>query len=244
MFLKFCYLILPMEPKQAKENKFDEGLLELSSRIDSFEGYAHAHGLRIAAVSDAIGRSFNLGAHDRFFMQQAALIHDIGEFVMNRDYIRENRPLSETERLDMQRHPVIGEQEAARRGFARGVQLLVRWHHEWWNGSGYPDCLEGEQIPLAARILRVADSFAAMRDDRPRRKGMSAAEAKSYLAEWAGLEFDPNVVKAFLTSEYVDILEFDSAAEDQRQEIVQPDQVVSIDPPAADLPPPQIKTYD
>ncbi len=198
-----------MEPTLAKDTNFDEKLLEISSRMDDFEGYTHAHGLRIAAIADAIGKSFNLAAHDRFFMQQAALLHDIGEVVMNRDYIKQSRSLTDAERLDMQRHPVIGEQETAKRGFSRGVQLLVRWHHEWWNGSGYPDCLEGEQIPLAARILRVADSFAALRDDRPRRKAMSLAEAKTHMTEWAGLEFDPKVVKAFLTSENLAILEFD-----------------------------------
>jgi len=196
-----------MEPTPAKESDLDEKLLELSSEMDSFEGYTYAHGLRIAAIADAIGKEFNLAAHDRFFMQQAALVHDIGEMVMNRDYIKENRILTGTERLDLQRHPVIGEQEAAKRGLSRGVQLLIRWHHEWWNGTGYPDCLEGEQIPLAARILRVADSFAALRDNRPRRKAMSVAEAKAHLIDWAGLEFDPKVVKAFLTSDYVDLYE-------------------------------------
>lgn len=197
----------------AKVADFDEKLLALSSEIDEFEGYKYAHGLRIAAIADAIGKSFNLAAHDRNFMQQAALVHDIGEMVMGREYIKQNRVLSAAERLDMQRHPVIGEQEAAKRGLARGVQLLVRWHHEWWNGTGYPDALEGEQIPLAARILRVADSFAALRDDRPRRGAMSVAEAKEHLTEWAGLEFDPRVVKAFITSEYIDLIEFEKPVE-------------------------------
>jgi HD-GYP domain-containing protein (c-di-GMP phosphodiesterase class II) len=196
-----------MEPTPAKESDLDEKLLELSSEMDAFEGYTYAHGLRIAAIADAIGKEFNLAAHDRFFMQQAALVHDIGEVVMDRDYIKENRILTATERLDLQRHPVIGEQDAAKRGLSRGVQLLIRWHHEWWNGTGYPDCLEGEQIPLAARILRVADSFAALRDNRPRRKAMSVAEAKAHLREWAGLEFDPKVVRAFLASDYVDLHE-------------------------------------
>ncbi len=199
-----------MEPMSARDSNFDEKLLELSSEMDAFEGYTHAHGLRIAAIADAIGKSFNLAAHDRFFMQQAALIHDIGEMIMNRDYIKQNRELTPSERLDMQRHPVIGEQEAAKRGFPRGVQLLVRWHHEWWNGTGYPDALEGEQIPLAARILRVADSFAALRDHRPRRKAMSVSEAKDFLTEWTGLEFDPKVVRAFLTSEYIEFLEVET----------------------------------
>lgn len=186
-----------MQGTPAVESRFDEKLLEMSSEMDSFEGYGHPHGLRIATIADAIGQEFNLAAHDRFFMQQAALVHDIGEVVMNRDYIKENRVLTLDEYLDMQRHPVIGEQETARRGMSRGVQLLVRWHHEWWNGGGYPDALEGEQIPLAARILRVADSYAALTDNRPRRQAMEHDEAHRYMAEWAGLEFDPKVVKAF-----------------------------------------------
>lgn len=190
-----------MQSFGAAQSGFDEKLLELSAAIDAFEGYSHAHGLRIAAISDAIGKHFNLAAHDRFFMQQAALVHDIGEMAMNRGYIRETRVLRPDERIDMQRHPVIGEQEAAKRGLSRGVQLLVRWHHEWWNGSGYPDCLAGEQIPLAARIIRVADSFAALTSDRPRRRAMTEAEARQYLMDWAGLEFDPAVVMAFLSAE-------------------------------------------
>ena len=188
-----------MQGTFAAESRFDEKLLEISSAMDEFEGYGHPHGLRIATISDAIAKQFNLAAHDRFFMQQAALVHDIGEVVMNREYIKESRVLTPDEFLDMQRHPVIGEQETARRGMSRGVQLLVRWHHEWWNGAGYPDALEGEQIPLAARILRVADSYAALTDDRPRRHAMTDDEAKHYMTEWAGLEFDPRVVKAFLS---------------------------------------------
>ena len=187
-----------MQSTPAAESRFDEKLLEISSEMDAFEGYGHTHGLRIATIADAVGKQFNLAAHDRFFMQQAALVHDIGEVVMNREYIKESRGLTPEEFLDMQRHPVIGEQETARRGMSRGVQLLVRWHHEWWNGGGYPDALEGEQIPLAARILRVADSYAALTDNRPRRHAMQDDEAKRYMIEWAGLEFDPKVVKAFL----------------------------------------------
>lgn len=178
---------------------FEEKLLDLSSRIDAFEGYAHAHGLRIAEISDAIATRLGIAFEDRFVLQQAALIHDIGELAMNRAYIKENRILTDEERLDLQRHPVIGEQEASKRGFGRGVQLLVRWHHEWWNGTGYPDRLAGTEIPIGARILRVADGYAAMTDDRPRRQARTAEEAREYLTEYAAIEFDPFIVKTFLS---------------------------------------------
>ena len=176
---------------------FEEKLLELSNKIDEFEGYSHAHGLRIAEIADLIAGGFGMASHDRFILQQAALVHDIGEMAMDRDYIREARPLTDVEILDMHRHPVIGEQQAAKRGFTRGVQLLVRWHHEWWNGEGYPDRLAGEEIPLAARILRVADSYAAMTDNRPRRIARTDAEARQAMIELAGIEFDPKVVHRF-----------------------------------------------
>lgn len=194
-----------MQSTFAERPVIDDKLLDLSSKIDEFEGYAHAHGLRIAEIADALGARFKLSMHDRTMMQQAALIHDIGEMTMNRGYIHEHRVLRIDERLDLQRHPVIGEQETAKLGLPRAVQLLVRWHHEWWNGSGYPDAIEGEQIPLAARILRVADSFDAMTQDRPRRKARSFDEAIKYLVEWSAIEFDPLVVKTFLSLHNIDL---------------------------------------
>jgi HD-GYP domain-containing protein (c-di-GMP phosphodiesterase class II) len=77
----------------------------------------------------------------------------------------------------------------------------VRWHQEWWDGSGYPDALRGEQIPLGARILRAADAYAALTDARPFRPAGTEAEARKHLTLWAGLEFDPRVVRALLSLE-------------------------------------------
>jgi HD-GYP domain-containing protein (c-di-GMP phosphodiesterase class II) len=163
-------------------------------------------------LSEAVAVKFNLSAHDRFSLRQAALVHDIGEAAMNRDYIKASRALTAEERIDMQRHTVIGEQEAARNGLGRAVQLLVRWHHEWWNGTSYPDALEREQIPLAARILRVADTYAALTDARPFREPMSKADARGYLMDWAGIEFDPKIVKTFLSLEGLEELKSYAAA--------------------------------
>ncbi len=190
-----------MKSFSGKEADFDERLLKTAIADDEFEGYKNPHATRIAALADGMAQKFNLAAHDRFSLRQAALIHDLGEVLMNREYVGAKRVLREEELLDIQRHSVIGEQEAAKRGLNRAVQLLVRWHHEWWNGTGYPDVLEREQIPLAARILRVADTYSAMTDDRPFRKAIPEKEAKQYLTEWSGIEFDPQVVKAFLSLE-------------------------------------------
>lgn len=182
----------------AERTDTDDKLLRLSARMDRFECYASPHGRRVASISDALAAAFNLASRDRAFLQQAALVHDVGEMFMNRDYIGSSRTLTANERIDLERHPVIGEQEAAKLELQRGVQLIIRWHHEWWNGSGYPDGLENEQIPLAARLLRVADTYAALTASRPYRGPMTVEEAKKYMVEWAGIEFDPAVVRAFL----------------------------------------------
>lgn len=199
-----------MESLSEKEENLEERLLKMAALTDDFEGYIHPHALRMAVLADAVAQKFNLASHDRFSLRHASLVHDIGEVVMNRDYIKSVRILKEEERVDMQRHPVIGEQEAAKRGLNRAIQLLVRWHHEWWNGMGYPDGLEGEQIPLAARILRLADTYCALTDSRPFNSPLTEAEAKQYISEWAGIEFDPKVVKAFLELE--DLKELESFA--------------------------------
>lgn len=186
-----------------KASNADERILKISAAMDEFEDYTQQrHGAQIAELCDALAQKFNLAAHDRLVLRQAALVHDIGEVLMNREYIKSERIMTSDERLDMQRHPVIGEQEAAKLGLSRAVQLLVRWHHEWWNGSGYPDALQREQIPLGARILRAADSFAALTSKRPFRAASSKAEAKHHLSEWAGIEFDPKVIQTLLALEY------------------------------------------
>src|SRR5205085_1620140 len=183
------------------ERAAGEEFVRLSGTVDEFEAYAHPHASRVARISDALAERFRLSRADRSSIVFAALLHDIGEMTMKRDYIKRAGPLNEAERLDLQRHPVIGEQEAARAGAERAVQLLVRWHHEWFSGAGYPDALRGEQIPLGARILRVADAYAALTDTRPFRPAGTEAEARKHLTLWAGLEFDPQIVRAFLSLE-------------------------------------------
>ena len=192
---------MPIDAIDSDQLNAIEVFRDLSGSADEFEGYANPHAGRIAVIADQIGRSFNLGARDRFSLRIAALAHDLGEVVMNRDYIRRAGNLSDDERIDLARHPLLGEREAAAAGADRGAQLLVRWHHEWWNGNGYPDGLRFEQIPLGARILRVADAYASLTDARPFRKAFTERQAREHLLEWTGLEFDPRVVRALLSLE-------------------------------------------
>jgi HD-GYP domain-containing protein (c-di-GMP phosphodiesterase class II) len=204
-----------------------EAFMRLAASVDEFEAYAHPHASRVAALAEAMATHFRLSRADRSSIVFAALLHDVGEMTMKRDYIRRAGPLTEAERLDLQRHPVIGEQEAARSGGDRAIQLLVRWHQEWWSGAGYPDALRGEQIPLGARILRVADAYAALTDARPFRPAGTETEARKHLTLWAGLEFDPQVVRAFLSLRDIPELRsyartaHDAAAEERAESTVE-----------------------
>src|ERR1044072_3895525 len=178
-----------------------DAFIQLAKTVDKFERYDNPHAQRIAIIADEIAQGFHLARHDRGSLYAAALLHDLGEVAMERDYIQATGPLSPEERLDLTRHPVIGEREASRVGADRAAQLLVRWHHEWWNGAGYPDALRREEIPLAARILRVVDSYVALTDARPFRPAMTEEAARSELIDRAGIEFDPSVVSIFLSLE-------------------------------------------
>lgn len=184
-----------MRSKQAPD--IEAQLSKLAAETDEIEGYPIPHATFVAQLAGALGRRLGLRGSDLTALHYAALAHDLGERVMKRDYLLRRGELTWDERLDLWRHPVLGEQAAAQRELPRLTQLLIRWHHEWWNGQGYPDALAGEAIPLGARILRLADTYSALTSDRPYRARMEADTARRIIADDAGLEFDPQVVRAF-----------------------------------------------
>lgn len=190
--------MVAMQTTELIDKSAAEAFIQLAKTVDKFERYENPHAQRIAVIADEIAQEFHLARHDRGSLYAGALLHDLGEVAMERDYIQATGPLSAEERLDLARHPVIGEREASRVGADRAAQLLVRWHHEWWNGAGYPDALRREEIPLAARILRVVDSYVALTDARPFRAALTAEAARRELIDRAGIEFDPSVVNVLL----------------------------------------------
>ena len=130
-------------------------------------------------------------------VEHGAVLHDIGKIGIPSELLRKRGPLDSDEREHMREAP--GDRGAHPRAGGATSQLapLVRFPHEWWDGSGYPDGLAGEGIPLGARIIAVCDAFDAMVSDRPYRGGRSTAEALEELRSNAGTQFDPAVVEAF-----------------------------------------------
>jgi hypothetical protein len=183
----------------AKGKTREDAINRLADRIDSFEKYTQPHSRLMAQLAGHLARRFGLSASDIDAITEAAMLHDIGLYAMSPAYHAQPRPLSFEARLDLWRHPVIGEQQMAKRDSLRHAQLLVRWHHEWWNGSGYPDMLSFEDIPIGARILRAVELYSAMLCDRPYRAALDDQQALEALTSSAGTECDPYVVSALLS---------------------------------------------
>jgi ribosomal protein L12E/L44/L45/RPP1/RPP2 len=182
----------------AKGKTREEIINRLADRIDSFEKYNQPHSRLMAALASHLARRLGLAVADTEAIVEAAMLHDIGLYALSPPYHSLPRPLSFEARLDLWRHPVIGEQQMAKRDAMRHAQLLVRWHHEWWNGSGYPDMLAFEDIPIGARILRAVELYSALLCERPYREALSEQQAIEALTSSAGVECDPCVVKALL----------------------------------------------
>ena len=183
----------------AKGKTREETINRLADRIDSFEKYTQPHSRLIAALAARLARRFGLATPDIEAITEAALLHDIGLYAMSPSYHALTRPLSFEARLDLWRHSIIGEQQMAKRDSLRHAQLLVRWHHEWWNGSGYPDMLAFEDIPIGARIIRAVELCAALLSDRPYRAALDEQQAVETLISSAGIECDPYVVKTLVS---------------------------------------------
>lgn len=182
------------------ERPLGERLLKLAVEIDRIEGYSEPHSVIIARFSEKLGATMGLHGSDLTSLKFAALIHDIGERQTKRNYLLRPDALTWEERLDLWRHPILGEQASAELRLPRHTQLMIRWHHEWWNGLGYPDGLSGDAIPLGARILRAVDSYYALISTRPYRQRFELVDAEQIIADLAGIEFDPMVVKVLLTA--------------------------------------------
>jgi HD domain len=180
----------------AKGKSREEIINRLSDRIDGFENYTRPHAHLMAELATLLGRRLGLTQPDINAISEAALLHDIGLYAMTPGYHSTPGPLTFEERMDLWRHPIIGEQQMAKRDAMRHAQLLVRWHHEWWNGSGYPDMLAFEDIPIGARILRAVELYSALVSDRPYRAALNRSQALETLKASAGIECDPYIVKA------------------------------------------------
>jgi HD-GYP domain-containing protein (c-di-GMP phosphodiesterase class II) len=169
----------------------------LGDVVEADDAYTGSHSRDVVTLVLDVCDRLELGARDRRDAEFAALLHDVGKIRVPGEIINKPGPLTPKERAVMEAHTIEGEKLLSQVGGLLGnVGLIVRSCHEDWDGTGYPDGLTREQIPLAARIVRCCDAFSAMTTDRPYRKARSVAEAVAELRRCAGTDFDPDVVEA------------------------------------------------
>ena len=170
----------------------------LTSAIDASDPYTRGHSERVTHYSVAIARDMRLSERRIQALEYAGFLHDMGKIGINHDILTKPGSLTEDEWQSMREHPAIGARIVSDLDFLKGAREVVLYHHERYDGRGYPEGLAGEQIPLEARITKVADAFDAMMSNRPYRASLGLEKAIDELVNGKGTEFDPTVVDAFI----------------------------------------------
>jgi putative nucleotidyltransferase with HDIG domain len=169
----------------------------LSNAVEARDAYTAKHAERVAAYGLTIARALGLPLAEDPATEFGFLLHDVGKVAITDAILHKPGPLTAKERELMEQHPVIGAAIVADIEFLGEAAAVVRSHHEHWDGTGYPDRLEADAIPPAARVFAVADVLDALTTERPYRHGSSFAEARAVIVADGGTHFDPAVIAAF-----------------------------------------------
>jgi ribonuclease P protein subunit RPR2 len=174
----------------------------LLDALESRDAETSAHSRRVSAYATRLTLELDPSLLDDPTLEWGFLLHDIGKIGIPDQVLLKPGPLDPTERRCMEKHPVIGHRMVGHIPFVQGRGIeVIRSHHERWDGLGYPDGIEGERIPVAARIFSVADALDAMTDARPYREAMRWSDAIDEIVRMRGTQFDPDVVDALVGAE-------------------------------------------
>jgi diguanylate cyclase (GGDEF)-like protein/putative nucleotidyltransferase with HDIG domain len=189
----------------------------LAIAIDAKDQTTHGHVRRTQLYATEMGRLLKVTEAECKALVAGALLHDIGKLAVPEYILNKPGKLTESEFAKMKIHPTVGGDILKRVGFPYPVEDIVRYHHEKWDGTGYPKGLKAQGIPLVARIISVVDFYDATRCDRPYRKGMTREDSLTLLRKMAGSSFDPKVVETFIAH----VVEFDNmiAAQDIQEQV-------------------------
>jgi putative nucleotidyltransferase with HDIG domain len=181
------------------EQSYDDTLEALGSALDLKDAETEGHCQRVTAFCISIAKTMPVPNPYLPVLARAAFLHDIGKMAIPDGILRKPGPLTDDEKQIMRKHCEIGYNMLIRIPFLRDAAEIVLAHQEFFNGSGYPRGLKGEQIPLGARIFTIADSLDAMISDRPYRKALPLSHAREEIRRCSGTQFDPQVVEVFLS---------------------------------------------
>jgi putative nucleotidyltransferase with HDIG domain len=174
---------------------FEQTIGALANAVDARDKYTRGHSNRVSHIAEAMCRVMKLPEHEIEKIHWAGLLHDVGKIGIRDNILLKEGPLDKEERRLMNQHPTVGAEIVEPATQLKEEAPLIRAHHEWFNGSGYPDGTEALDIPLGARILGVADSYEAMTSARPYRKTpLTHEQAVAELEKYSGIQFDPDIV--------------------------------------------------
>jgi putative nucleotidyltransferase with HDIG domain len=177
---------------------FRETIEGLVSALEAKDKYTSGHSRRVTEYALLVGRALRLNPEELEQVEWAGLLHDIGKIGIRLEALNKPGKISKEEHEMFKDHTTMGKQILEQIHFLRDIVPVVYLHHEWYNGTGYPSGMKGDQIPLGARILSIADSYDAMTSDRPYRKALEVKDALRELRRCAGTQFDPPLVEVFI----------------------------------------------
>ena len=183
---------------QKIQDSYFEIVKALAQAIEAKDPYTHGHSARVMEYAVQIAQKFDLPEEEIESLRYAAILHDIGKIGVRGIILNNPNGLTTEEYDEVKRHPIIGENIISPIELFQPIRPLIRHHHEWYNSKGYPDGLSGENIPLCARIISVADVYDAMKSDRPYRKALTEETAIQELKGGSVTQFDPKIVEIFL----------------------------------------------
>ncbi len=218
----YQYILKPFEPEELKiavENGIDKYILAshnkifyselrdlfyktiraISNALDTRDSYTNGHSLRVTLYSMILARELNLDEEYLENIEIAGLLHDIGKIVIPQNILCKNGKLTDEEFMVMKSHPSIGEKIVLNIKSLKMISTWVKSHHEKWDGRGYPEGLKGTEIPLAGRIIALADTYDAMTSTRPYRTALSHEVAMAEIERCIGTQFDPDLGKMFVS---------------------------------------------
>lgn len=170
----------------------------LAAAIDARDNYTLGHSTRVARLSVELGKELGLSEEELEELEIACLFHDVGKIKIPDSILLKKETLEDHERAEMERHPQYGAEILTKAPSLIKYIPVVRHHHEWYDGTGYPDGLKEEEIPTTAAIISLADAYDAMTSDRPYRRALSKEEALHKIRELTGKQFSPELVKKFV----------------------------------------------
>ena len=178
---------------------YDDTLEALGSALDLKDAETEGHSQRVTAYTISIAKNVPVPLPYLTVLARAAFLHDIGKMAIPDKILRKPGPLDDAEKVIMRTHCEIGYNMLTRIPFLRDAAEIVLAHQEFFDGTGYPRSLRGEQIPLGSRIFSIADALDAMLSDRPYRKALPMSHAREEIRRCAGTQFDPKIVEVFLS---------------------------------------------